>query len=102
MVRDSLTIEFPKHADKAIFVELLAEGGSHTVQADKSHLDLWVSTYKIPFTTLIDVPGVGMRISTTLSPRETQFLVELATMNIIMRNVGFSGLTKIYDKLATL
>ncbi len=80
--------KYPGYADKAIFVELLAEGGSHSVQAEPSHLDAWIGAQEIPFTTLIDPPGVGMRIVQQIAPRETTFVVELSSMKVVSRAYG--------------
>lgn len=88
MAARDLAEKYPSYADKAIFVELLAEGGSHSVQAEASHLDAWVGAQEIPFTSVIDPPGVGMRIVQEIAPRETTFVVELSTMKVLSRAYG--------------
>ncbi|MFO0564331.1 MAG: hypothetical protein U0263_01650 [Polyangiaceae bacterium] len=82
-----------------MFVELLAEGSSHTVPAELVHLDAWISDRELPFTTAIDPAGVGMRIVEQLSPRENAFLVELSTMKVLFRTTSPSAL---YQKLDAL
>ena len=81
-------------------MSLLAEGGSHSTPALKSHLDSWVDGLTLPFTSLKDPDGVGMRIRDTFAPRENAFVVELATMKILARQTG--GLSVIYAKLDAL
>ncbi len=82
-----------------IFVELLAEGGSHSVQAETTHLDPWIIAGDISYTTLIDPPGVGMRIVQQLAPRETTFVVDLSSMKVLHRIYGLSGVYPVLDAL---
>ena len=80
-----MALNFPKYADKVIFVELLAEGGTHEVPAEPEHLDAWIADREIEYTSAIDPPGVGQRIIEELAPRENTFLVELSTMTVVAR-----------------
>jgi len=89
-VRDLLTVQYADYADKAIFVELLAEGTPlHTSPSVKANLDAWVTRFNIPYTTLRDPDGVGERIVSQLSPREHTFVVELSTMKILYDGLGY-------------
>jgi hypothetical protein len=94
-----MALEYPNYADKVIFVELLAEGGTHTVPAEPTHLDAWIGSAGIQFTTTIDPPGVGQRIIAEVSPRENTFLVELSTMKIVQRVKSPSQLYPALDAL---
>jgi hypothetical protein len=86
-----------------IFIELLAEGSpSHTSPTTQKNLDTWISTYKIPYTTLRDPDGVGQRIIAKFSPREYTFVVELATMKILYKGYGFDQVEPAYAKIASL
>jgi hypothetical protein len=77
-----MALEYPTYADKAIFVDLLAEGDPPTVPADEAYLEAWIEGEGIPFTTAIDAPGVGPRILKDFSPSENTFLVELESLTI--------------------
>lgn len=82
-----------------MFVELLAEGSSHTVPAEPSHLDAWVGAAEMPFTAVIDPPGVGQRIIEQIAPRETTFVVELSSMQILLRTKGTAAAYALLDTL---
>jgi hypothetical protein len=102
-VRDLLTKQYASLADKAIFVELLAEGSPlHTSVSTKANLDTWISNFKIAFTTLRDPDGVGQRIIKDFSPREYTFVVELATMKVLYKGYGYSKVQGAFDLLKTL
>ncbi len=57
---------------------------------------------RLPFTTLRDPDGVGLRTLTTISPREYTFVVELATMKVIYRGFGYTKVAGAFDLLKTL
>jgi len=78
-----MALEYPTHADKAIFVDLLSEGETPVVPAGQSHLDAWIEAEGIPFTTAADPAGVGQRINDEFSPAENTFLVELGSLTIV-------------------
>lgn len=102
-MRDLLTVRYPDLASKAAFVELLAEGRPlHTDPTTRGNLDSWVTTYKIPYTTLRDPDGVGLRIVSDFSPREWTFLVELSTMKILYKGNGYTKVEGAFTKLAGL
>ncbi len=77
--------KYPSNANRADFVELLAEGTSHSNQAQQAQLDIWISEVGLPFTTLRDPDGAGQYIIQNLSPRENTFLVERSSMKILAR-----------------
>jgi hypothetical protein len=94
-----MALEYPSYADKAIFVDLLAEGSKDTDPASVQHLDLWIEDREIPFTAAIDPPGVGQSIVNDFSPRENTFLIELATMKISQHEQAPSMLYPALDAL---
>lgn len=83
-----MALEYPNHADKVIFVDLLAAGETSTVPATEVHLGAWIEAFEIPFTTAIDLPGVGPRILKDFSPAENAYLVELDTLTILQRETS--------------
>jgi len=78
-----MALEYPNYADKAIFVDLLAEGSTETEPATDKHVDVWIEDKEISFTTACDPPGVGQRIINDFSPVENAFLIELGSMKIV-------------------
>ncbi|MEZ4225565.1 MAG: hypothetical protein R3B13_31725 [Polyangiaceae bacterium] len=94
-----MALKYPTYADRFTFVELLAEGSSHSVQAEAVHLGPWIQAAETSYTTLIDPPGVGMRIVEQLAPRETTFVVELSTMKVLQRIYGLAGVYPALDAL---
>ena len=78
-----MALNYPDYADKAIFVDLLAEGAKATEPATQLELDAWILDREIPFTTAMDVPGEGQGILHDLSPVENTFLVELGSLKIV-------------------
>ena len=52
-----MALKYPSYSDRFLFVELLGEGGSHSVQAEVVHLGSWVTAGEIPFVTAIDPAG---------------------------------------------
>ena len=102
-MRDLLTVQYPSLASKAVFVELLAEGSPlHTSVTTKTNLDNWISKFAIPFTTLRDPEGAGLRIVADFSPREYTFVVELATMKVLYKGYGYAKVQGAFDLLKTL
>ncbi len=94
-----MALEYPNHADKAIFVDLLAEGAMSTVPATEPQLDAWISAFEIPFTTAIDLEGVGLRILKDFSPVENAYLVDLETLTIVQHEQSPSMLYPALDAL---
>ncbi|MCK6533830.1 MAG: hypothetical protein L6Q84_12745 [Polyangiaceae bacterium] len=78
-----MALDYPTYADKAIFVDLLAEGADPTEPATPVELEAWIVDREIPFTTAVDLPGAGQRILKDFSPIESTFLVELGSMTIV-------------------
>ncbi len=90
-------------ADKAIVVELLAEGSpSHTSPTTTDNLNNWITTFSVPFTTLRDPDGVGLRIVKDFAPRENTFVIELATMKVLYRGYGYTKVQGAVDLVKTL
>lgn len=78
-----MALDYPTYADKAIFVDLLAEGADPSEPAGQVELDAWIVDREIPFTTAVDAPGAGQRILKDFSPVENTYLVELGTNAIV-------------------
>ncbi len=94
-----MALDYPTYADKAIFVDLLAEGADPTEPAAQAELDAWIVDREIPFTTAIDAPGAGQRILKDFSPIDHTFLVELGTMKIVTQALAPSTLYPALDAL---
>ena len=94
-----MALKYPSYSDRFLFVELLGEGGSHSVQAEVVHLGSWVTAGEIPVVTAIDPAGAGMRIVEDLAPRETSFVVEVETMKVVHRSIGLSALYAALDSM---
>jgi hypothetical protein len=94
-----LALKYPSYAEKAVFVELLAEGSSHTVPAEPAHLDSWIGTAEMSFSAVIDPPGVGQRIVEQIGPRETALVVELESMKILLRTTNLASAYATLDGL---
>ena len=60
----------------------------------KSDLDAWISAPKLPVTTVMDPPGTGTPTFNVLGPRETAYIINLATMKIQRRILGDTTGTK--------
>ena len=102
-MRDLLVPKYGEIADKAILIELLAEGSpTHTSPTTKANLDNWITTFSVPFTTLRDPDGVGLRIVKDFAPRENTFVIELATMKVLYRGYGYTKVQGAFDLLKTL
>ena len=69
------------------------------MQADRENLDAWVESFEVPFTTLMDPAGAGMRITEKVGRRETAFVVELETLKVTART---ESLPAIYAELDSL
>lgn len=94
-----LALAYPNHADKAIFIELIADGDKPKQQATELQLDAWIDVAEIPFTTAIDQPGVGPRILKDFSPAEVAYLVELETLSILQHEQEPSALYPALDAM---
>jgi hypothetical protein len=49
----------------------------------KTDLDAWIDKYKIPVTSVMDLPGKGPVTKNALGERETAYIVDLQTMKIL-------------------
>ncbi|MEI8256554.1 MAG: hypothetical protein WCJ30_12850 [Deltaproteobacteria bacterium] len=54
----------------------------------RADLDAWVNTYGLHVTTVMDPPGTGTVTFTTWGIRETAFIVDLTTMQILTKING--------------
>lgn len=54
----------------------------------KSNLDAWITTYKLPVTSMMDPPGTGTPTFKALGQRETTYIIDLRTMVILRHIVG--------------
>lgn len=92
-------LAYPNHADKAIFVELIADGDTPKEPATELQLDAWITVAEISFTSAIDLPGVGPRILKDFSPAEVTYLVDLETLTILQFEHEPSALYPALDAL---
>jgi len=69
-----------------VVVEILETNAFGPVS--RTDLDAWINTFRLPITTVMDPPGVGLRTFMTYGIRETVFIVDLATMRIVRRFNG--------------
>ena len=68
-------------------VEILASKGF--AAAKKADLDAWITTYKLPVTSVIDSPpGSGTKTLTFFEIRETCVIVDVRTMRIVKKVNG--------------
>jgi len=94
-----MALDYPSYSDRAIFVDLLAEGAAVGEPAEQKELDAWILDREIPFTTAIDAPGAGPRILKDFSPIESSFLVELGSMRIVEHALEPTTLYPTLDEL---
>jgi len=70
-----------------VIVEILASRGGGTTK--KSDLDAWITTYKVPVTSVIDTPpSTGTKTLTFFGVRETCVIVDVKTMKILKKVNG--------------
>lgn len=70
-----------------VIVEILGSKFGATVQ--KTDLEAWIKTYKLPVTTVIDTPpGAGTPTLTFFGIRETCVIVDVKTMKIVKKING--------------
>lgn len=94
-----MALEYPSYADRAIFVDLLAEGSSPPEPVTEAELDAWIEGPGIAFTTVIDLPGAGQRILKDFSPKDNTYLVELSSLTIVEHAQAPSTLYPALDAL---
>ena len=71
----------------ALVVEVLGSS-EFTNPADRAHLDAWVTTYELSFTSVIDAPGHELATLNAVGIRETALVIELTTMQVMFRATG--------------
>lgn len=94
-----MALEYPRYADKAIFVDLLGEGSTPPEPVTEQELTAWIEGPGISFTTAIDLPGVGPRILKDFSAKDQSYLVELDSLTIVDRSQAPSALYPALDAL---
>lgn len=61
---------------------------STTTGPTRADLDTWITTYKLPVTSLIDPPSAPLATFNTYGQREQAFVVDLKTMKILKKVEG--------------
>lgn len=69
-----------------VVVEILGSYGGPTVS--KANLESWITSHKLPVTTVRDVPASAGASMTALERREIAYIVDLKTMKIVNRYLG--------------
>jgi hypothetical protein len=70
----------------AIVVEVLeTKAGSAPVQSD---LNAWITSHKLPVTSMIDAPSSPLGTYKALQRREQGWIVDLSTMKIVKKYTG--------------
>lgn len=88
-----------QYAAKAGFINLLAEGDTPSKVATKANIDSWIKLLKQPFTISGDYVDNPFAIKKTLGPKETAFIVDPTTGEILFRGVNITAALKELDKL---
>lgn len=89
-----------QYAAKAGFINLLAEGDTPSKVATKANIDNWINKLlKVPFTVAGDHVDDPFAIKKTLGPKETAFIVDPTTGEILFRGVNITAALKELDKL---
>lgn len=89
-----------------VIVEILASklGGPPTMM----DLQAWINTYGLINTTVMDLPGTGTVTLNTYGIRESAFIVDLTTMQVLVKingsvaGVGASSVAQAIPMLLTL
>ncbi len=74
----------------------------------RANLNAWVSTFSLPVTAVIDPPGSGTVSLRTLGVRESTFIVDMRTMEIVEKyngrvdGVGPSGVAQALPRIMEL
>ena len=70
----------------AVVVEVLeTKAGLAPAQAD---LDAWITSHKLPVTSMIDAPSSPLATFKALQRREQGWIVDLSTMKIVKKYTG--------------
>lgn len=88
--------KLPQYADKALFINLLAEGDAPSQPAKKSNLDSWIKLLNVPFTVAGDLLETPFAIRKALGQRETTYIVERASRSVLFKKPN------VYEALAEL
>ena len=92
--------KYPKYADKATFISLVAEGANPSKVATKADVDSWIkSINKIPFSCGGDVPESPFGIKNGIGKKETTFILDRASMKILVKAGSFQAALIELDKL---
>jgi hypothetical protein len=94
-----MALEYPSYADKIVFIDLLAEGANVGEPATEAQLDAWIEDRTLPFTTAIDLPGLGPRVLEDFSEIENTYVVELSSMTIVDKAQDPFSLYPVLDAL---
>jgi hypothetical protein len=73
-----------------VIVMVLASNG-YVNPASRSALEAWINRFQVPFTTVIDAPGMGTATNRAWGDRDTAMVVDLATMRVLRREVAWDG-----------
>jgi hypothetical protein len=73
-----------------VIVEILASHAQvgQNAPPSKTDLDAWITTYKLPVTTVKDPDNLPLQSMTALERREYDFIVDLKTMKIVNFYMG--------------
>ncbi len=92
--------KYPTYAGKAIFLQVVVEGFPLDKPTTETQLRTWVKAAGMPHCAATDAPGAGQAAKAALGGKDWGYLVEVATMKIIARNLG--NLAPLFAKLDTL
>jgi len=87
-------------------IEVLASNANGA--PSRANLNAWVSTFSLPVTVVIDPPGTGTVTLRTLGVRESTFIVDTRTMEIVEKfngrvdGVGPSGVAQALPRMLKL
>ena len=66
-------------------MQLLLEGDTPTTPTTRANVDAWVTSFKVPFTTGMDLVAGSRAIKKTLGIKETAYIVDRPTMKILVK-----------------
>ena len=91
--------KLPQFADKAVFVNVLVEGKTPAKPALKADLDSWIKELSVPFTVVTDVAEAPFAAKKAWGVRETTYVLDRATMKILVRKANAALALKELEKL---
>ena len=74
-----------------MIVVVFDEGRYAGTDVTRSELDAWVTSLKIPFSTLRDPDGAPLRAEAVLGGKDTSYVVERSTRRIVAKRLEFEG-----------